>query len=91
MSYRCNWEEIIAETKKKIVVNELDIARKINEFPVNLLDNVDWIIYKPVLDEFREKLIKISDDILLGKDNYFGLAKVDISKVNIAVRMKGIR
>jgi len=43
------------------------------------------------LDEFRDKLIKISDDILLGKDNYFGIAKVDISKVNIAVPIQGIR
>lgn len=91
MSYRFNWEEIIAETKKKIVINELDIARKINEFPVNLLNNVDWIIHKPDLDEFRDKLVKISDDILLGKDNYFGIAKVDISKVNIAVPIQGIR
>ena len=89
MSYRFNWAELIAEAKEKIVINELDIARKINEFPVELLDNVDWIISKPDLHEFRKKLTKISDDILLGKDNSFGVEKVNISKVNITQGIKG--
>jgi len=89
MNYRFNWAELIAETKEKIVINELDIAQKINEFPVELLDNVDWIISKPDLDEWRKKLTKISDDILLGKDNSFGVEKVNISKANITVEKKG--
>ena len=89
MSYRFNWTELITDAKKKAVINELDIARKINEFPVELLDNVDWIISNPDLHEFRKKLTKISDDILLGKDNSFGLEKVNISRVNITHWIKG--
>ena len=85
MNYRFNWEELILEAKEKTVINELDIARKINEFPVELLDNVDWMISKPDIHEFHKKLRTISDDILMGKDNSFGLEKVNISRVNISI------
>ena len=77
--------------QKKIIINNLVIAGKINKFPLNLLDIVDWLIFKPVLDEFRENLLKITINILLEKINYFGLEKVDISKVIFALRMKGLR
>jgi len=46
-SYAFNWIEIINEAKEKHILNEIDIARRLREFPVELLNPVDWMIQKP--------------------------------------------
>lgn len=78
-SYHFNWAEVIGETKRKMAINELDVAQKINQFPLELLDHISWIVTKPDASEFREKLTRLSDDIFLGKDNSLGKQKIDIS------------
>jgi hypothetical protein len=53
-------------------INELDVEQRMISFPVEWLENVNWLI-KPInTDKFRIILNQIADDFLFGKANSLG-------------------
>jgi hypothetical protein len=78
LNYKFNWREIFFETKKKAVINELDVERRLGDFPINWLSNVSWIKEKPEISYYRHCLKIIADDFILGKSNSLCNSEIDI-------------
>jgi len=79
-NYRFNWREIFIHAKQKAVVNELDIAQRLSDFPTDWLSGIKWII-SPSAPEIISKHIRtIADDFLLGADNSLGAGRIPIEK-----------
>jgi hypothetical protein len=72
MSYSFNWMEIFYHAKQKAIINELDVEQRLVSFPVEWLENVNWLTIPVDLEKYRMTLNKIADDFLLGKDNSLG-------------------
>jgi hypothetical protein len=69
LNYSFNWMDIFHHAKQKAVINELDVEQRLVSFPVEWLENVNWL-NKPIdLNFARESLKQIADDFLLGKPN----------------------
>jgi len=69
VNYSFNWQVVFAEAKQKAVINEIDVEERLWNFPLSLLENIDWNIESVDLDYFNRVLRKIADDFLLGNDN----------------------
>jgi hypothetical protein len=72
MSYSFNWMEVFYHAKQKAIINELDVEQRLVSFPVEWLENVNWLTIPVDLEKYRMTLNKIADDFLLGKDNSLG-------------------
>lgn len=72
MNYSFNWKEIFYHAKHKAVINEIDVERRLTNFPVEWLSNVNWLNEEPDIDQLKKKLEAIADDFLLGHDNTLG-------------------
>lgn len=68
-NYKFNWVDLINETKQKALINEIDISKRISEFPTEWLLQVDWLNQSPIIQTIKEQQDIIANDILLGKDN----------------------
>lgn len=65
-----NWENIINEASKKdLWVNPINIAEAIEQFPVEKLDEINWIKEPPSHECFQAEINQIIPDILGGSDN----------------------
>lgn len=72
LNYSFHWQEIFFHAKQKAVINELDVEQRLVSFPVEWLENVNWLT-KPInLEKSRITLNQIADDFLLGKANSLG-------------------
>ena len=80
-SYSFNWADILRAAKRKHILNEAEVALRLKEFPVQLLNNINWAISEINTRDFGEKLNQIIRDILLGGDNSLGEAKPKIETV----------
>ena len=69
LNYRFNWREIFFDAKKKAVINEIDVEKRIKNFPVDWLLNVDGFKKQSDVDFYQKYLNRIADDFILGKDN----------------------
>ena len=78
LNYSFNWMHIFEHTKQKALINEIDVAQRIDIFPVEWLENVNWIITPPDFELYRKCLQQITDDFLLGKTNSLGKNKMAI-------------
>lgn len=83
LNYSFNWTEIFNHSKEKSLINEIDVARRLNSFPVQMLANIDWLINPPDPKSFEHHLKQISDDFILGRDNSLGLNKINIENATI--------
>jgi predicted nucleotidyltransferase component of viral defense system len=80
LNYSFNWINIFENAKQKAVINELDVEQRLVSFPVEWLENVNWL-NKPVnIDKTRKILNQIADDFLLGKTNSLGIKQTPIGK-----------
>jgi hypothetical protein len=66
------------QTKQKVVINELDVEERLISFPVELLENVNWISEPIDSGSTRKILRQIADDFLLGKQNSLGSDQMPI-------------
>jgi hypothetical protein len=73
MNYSFNWPDIFAQAKQKAVINELDIEQRLATFPVEWLEDVNWLNAQVNLETSRIILHQIADDFLLGKVNSLGI------------------
>ena len=67
-----NWKEMILAAKEKQVLDEMDFAIRLEEFPVQLLENINWVFSEINIQDFEKALNQIIRDILLGGDNSLG-------------------
>ena len=80
-AYSFNWRKMILVAKRKQVLDETDVATRLEEFPIELLENINWVFNKIDIQDFDEKLKRLVMDILLGGDNSLGDAKPEIPTV----------
>ena len=71
--YSFNWMDIFYHSKQKAFINELDVEQRLSSFPVEWLENVNWLSQPVNLKEYKSALNTIADDFLLGKDNSLGI------------------
>jgi len=77
-NYSFNWTDIFYHAKQKAVMNELDVEQRFVSFPVEWLDNVNWLNAPLDIENCRKTLIRIADDFLLGRSNSLGENKTPI-------------
>lgn len=67
--YSFGWPEIIKQASMKDMwVNELEVSRRVSEFPEKALTTVKWTTH-PDLQDLSIALKTISKEILSGVDN----------------------
>ena len=71
-SFSFNWMDVFYHAKQKTVINELDVEQRFVSFPVEWLENVNWLTTPVNFEKYRILLNKIADDFLLGKANSLG-------------------
>ncbi len=81
-TYSFNWKDILIAAKRKKLLNEVEVALRIEESPTQLLKNNNWVFREVNTQDFDKKLKRIIRDILLGGDNFLGEAKLDIAIVS---------
>ena len=78
LNYSFIWPDIFYHSKQKSVINEIDIANRLYEFPVEWLNNINWLFSSPDLSAFQRNIHIIADDFLLGKVNSLGTDKTPL-------------
>ncbi|HAQ18043.1 MAG TPA: hypothetical protein DCR40_02275 [Prolixibacteraceae bacterium] len=78
LNYSFNWLEIFEHAKQKAVINELDVEQRLVSFPLEWLDNVNWLNAPLNLESTHTILSQIADDFLLGKPNSLGKNQIPI-------------
>ena len=79
-NYSFNWYDIFMDAKEKSVFNEIDVPRRIDEFPVEWLENIDRIIENIDLSQIKSDIKTISNDFLMSRDNSLGVNFIKIEK-----------
>ena len=69
LNYKFNWMKIFQDAKIKTSINEIDVEERLSNFPIELLENADWIPVHIDYKKFNNSLKILADDFLLGKDN----------------------
>ena len=65
-----NWPKIFQDTNSKAVgIFPPDIAKKLTEFPTDLLEKIKWTASQPNIADFSEDIKKICDSILSENTN----------------------
>lgn len=77
-NYSFSWPSIFYHAKQKAVINELDVEQRLISFPVEWLENVNWLNNPVDIDKTRKILNQIADDFLLGKTNSLGINQTPI-------------
>ncbi len=67
--FQFNWENIVNDARKKDNwVNEVDVSKRIYEFPAENMRDLNWVAV-PDFAEIKECQKRIAKDILLATDN----------------------
>ena len=80
LNYSFNWQDIFHHSKQKSVINELDVELRLVSFPVEWLENVNWLIGPLERNTTKSHLRQIADDFFLGRINSLGINKIPIEK-----------
>lgn len=78
MNFSYNWDEVFSHSIRKAIVSETDVAMRLNSFPVNLLENVDWLKNAVNISDFKQNLLQLTEDFLFARDNSLGVGKPSI-------------
>jgi hypothetical protein len=77
-NYSFNWMDVFYHAKQKATINELDVEQRLASFPVEWLENVNWLTAPINIEQYRRNLNTIANDFLLGNDNSLGKNKQPI-------------
>jgi hypothetical protein len=61
--------------------NQIDVEERLFTFPVEWLENVNWLSTSIDIEFFKRTLRQITDDFLLGKPNSLGKNQPSIEMV----------
>jgi predicted nucleotidyltransferase component of viral defense system len=78
LNFSFNWVDIFNQAKQKAVINELDVGQRLASFPVEWLENVNWLSTPIDFESTRKNITQIADDFLLGKQNSLGKDQLPI-------------
>lgn len=78
LHYGFNWKTIFMEAKNKLLMNEIDVEQKINTFPVELFDGLQWFIKVPDIALYAQYIKTIANDFIIGTDNSLCKTGLDI-------------
>ena len=78
LNYSFVWPDIFYEAKQKAVLNEIDLEERFVTFPVEMIQQVDWLKSAPDLGFISNALKSIADDFLFGRSNSLGAGKICI-------------
>jgi predicted nucleotidyltransferase component of viral defense system len=81
--YAFNWLEVFEETKNKVIINEIDVEKRITSFPTSLFQVVDWHIQPIDIETVSKDIKKIANDFFLGTENSFGKNKPAIEVAEV--------
>lgn len=78
LNYSFNWPDVFYHAKRKAVINEIDVEKRLISFPVEMLEPVNWLKspVEPIL--FQKQLENVANDFFLGKKNSLGKNKTAI-------------
>lgn len=79
--YSFNWMDVFYHAKQKATINELDVVQRLASFPIEWLENVNWLTTPINLEKYSSILNTIANDFLLGKNNSLGENKHSIENV----------
>lgn len=80
-AYSFSWRKMILAAKRKQVLDETDVTKRLVDFPVDWLANVNWVMENVDIPKFKSQLRQIVYDLVKGTDNTLGEAKPEIDKV----------
>ena len=70
LNYEYDWIEIFKEASEKDMwINAVEAAKILDSFPLNKLDEINWIVPPEDLNSFKKQLQLLISDILLGRQN----------------------
>lgn len=79
-NFSFNWGEVFIYSLRKAIIAEPEVLKRLITFPVELMENQDWLKNPVNLVAFKEKINRIADDFLLAKDNSLGIGKIPIEE-----------
>jgi len=77
-TYSFHWVDIFNDAKRKAIINEIDIERRLVEFPVITLQTITPLENAPDIKQYTTLIQRIADDFLLGSSNSLGTDKPSI-------------
>lgn len=82
-TYSFNWKDMLLAAKRKKLLNEVEVALRLEESPTQSIKNNNWVFSEINTQDFDKKLKRIIRDILLGGDNSLGEAKPAIDTISL--------
>jgi len=83
LNYKFNSKTVFFETKEKNIINEIDVEKRINSFPISLFDGIGWFIQKPDNSIFSKYIKQIANDFITGSDNSICKTNTNIEDAKI--------
>jgi len=80
LNYSFSWVKVFFDAKEKCIINEIDVEKWLTSFPIQLLENINWLDNKIDMQKFSSLKKQIADDFLLGGSNSLGMGKIPIEK-----------
>ncbi len=70
LNYEFNWVEIIKEASEKDMwINAVEASKILDSFPLNKLNEINWVAPLKDLNSFEKQLQLVISDLLLGRQN----------------------
>lgn len=82
-TYSFNWKDMLLAAKRKQLLNEVEVALRLEESPTQLFKKNNYIFSEINTQDFDKKLKRIIRDILLGGDNCLGVTKPAIDTMSL--------
>ncbi len=86
LNYSFQWEEPFYAAKQKAQLNELDVAERLTTFPVQWLDQVNWLKPEQPTTDYPTLIQTIADDFLFNRHNTLGYNKLEIQRAKVEIR-----
>lgn len=80
LNYSFSWDEVFTYALKKSLIAEPDVLKKLNDFPVELLGDQEWMLKPFDNGTFKMAMERISGDFLLAGENSLGRGKISLTQ-----------
>jgi hypothetical protein len=80
LNYSFSWDEVFTYALKKSLIAEPDVLMRLNDFPVELLCDQEWMLKPFDSGTFKIAMDRIADDFLLAGENSLGQVKISLTQ-----------
>lgn len=84
LQYSFRWVDVFNDAKRKVLINEIDVEKRLVEFPAQAFQSVSVMDNDPDLSYYSVLLRQMSNDFLLGSANTLGIGKPSIEEAEPA-------